>query len=583
MSRFGYELFNGPSSPAANFIQWIPGWWYYCNGLPIDSGISSAGDHWLLIGSTLSGESPREVVQNYLSSGSKTIFKADGAFVIVINRSNNVIEIVRDRTGLIPVFYATGEKGITFSNWSKNVIKYCGMETIPSDAILEQYPIYRVSIPPNSPYKEVKHLPARYGLRMKDNQIFNIDLPLLDPEGTPYLSIDSASDDLGERLSNAIKKRIPSGKKIGAWLSGGIDSSLIVALMRKHYTGNIKTVFISFEEYNRNYEKYAKEVAEKYATDHAELIIGRKDYVNNWVDAITILQAPLNNPGSAVGQETALRALDGNIDVMLSGVGADTIFGGPYRAPMMYLSYYGKYLPDKYRDIIRGLSTMIAEKYFISKSIAMSLRALGTPFDTYIHSENAFGKKLLVDQVFMNDAWEKTLHTCKNYIKDDNLTDLFYFHMLNWHPATVSSTVLLGYQHNVFFHFPFWDYDLVRNSRRIPINIRYHYRTKKAALKRYAENYFKPSFINKSKEGFGVPLGKWFAQPEFASLLYLPLEERSIKRGWWNEKALKNIIKQHKLGNGTDETAEIIPWMTVNMELWARICIEGDSPDLYKI
>jgi asparagine synthase (glutamine-hydrolysing) len=115
------------------------------------------------------------------------------------------------------------------------------------------------------------------------------------------------------------------------------------------------------------------------------------------------------------------------------------------------------------------------------------------------------------------------------------------------------------------------------------MHLRYYYSTKKAALKRYAEKYFEKSFIHKPKEGFGVPLGQWFVKPEFAPMLGLPLEERSLRRGWWKEKDLRQIMELHKSGKGTDKSAESIPWITTNLELWARICLEGDSPDQYKV
>ena len=155
--------------------------------------------------------------------------------------------------------------------------------------------------------------------------------------------------------------------------------------------------------------------------------------------------------------------------------------------------------------------------------------------------------------------------------------------MLDWNPATVTAEVLLGFHYGVVFLFPFLDYELIKNSSRLPIYLRYYYKTKKAVLKRYAQNFFDKKFIYKPKEGLGVPLGMWFSRPESEPFLNLPLEERSLKRGWWKEKEVKPIIDLHRQGNGSDESAESIPWILINLELWMRICVEGDSLDLYKI
>ena len=80
-----------------------------------------------------------------------------------------------------------------------------------------------------------------------------------------------------------------------------------------------------------------------------------------------------------------------------------------------------------------------------------------------------------------------------------------------------------------------------------------------------------------------MPLGTWFSRPELRPFLSLPLEQRATNRGWWNPRELRNSIEFHLAGAGSDDSAESVPWIAANLELWARIFLDGDSPDLYTV
>jgi len=369
---------------------------------------------------------------------------------------------------------------------------------------------------------------------------------------------------------------------LGAWLSGGNDSSLLVALAREHYEGPIKTIFVTFEDCPRNYSKDASRVSKQFQTEHLEVMVSPGDYLNLWAETIHSLEAPLRHPGT-IGQLAAFKQVPGGVDSIMAGEGADSVFGGPFWAVMILLSYLANVLPGGLRKLFNEISKKIGGKTFLSKSIVKSLEALSTPLSEYMLHELTIGDEKTVDDVFGSGTWKRTIHNLQGSIGNEPLRDSLFFLMSSLVPTTVAANVRLGFRRNLIPIFPFLDYELMRNSYRLPVHLRYHYSTKKAALKNYARNFFDRKFIYKPKEGFGVPLGKWFTKPEFEPFLNLPLEERSLRRGWWKEKELRKIIESHRTGEGDDNTAESIPWITVNLELWARVCLENDSPDLYKI
>ncbi len=579
-----FELLNGEKPEAGDFTAWVPGWWYHSAGLPLKTGELSGGYRWILAGWFLGEEKPSVVIGRFLKSGdAETLFNADGQFILAIyDGSRRSVQIYRDRAGMLPLVYGSGKKGFACSIWIENVRSLAGIEGKASKEVLGELPVYRITLPPASIIDKVGSLSGECSLNIDDKGITLNEHPMFPSKDARYNTLKAASDYFGETLSEGVRKRIDGLKDIGVWLSGGNDSSLLVALLRKYFNGNISTIFVTFEDYDRDYRKYAREVASQFETDYSEVVVGVKDYLNLWAETIHIIQEPINGP-STIGQVAALKQVSSSVEVLLHGDGADTIFGGPYWAPMLYMSYLGGILPRPLRRYLAQVSKNMRATGFLSRAMAKSLKALGTSMREYIHSEIVFGVEEQIDDVFNRGTWRHSVDDFQRYIKSDPLNDMLLFLILHWHSIWIGSFKRLGFYFDVPYMFPFMDYELLKYSVKLPVHLRYHYATKKAPLMKYAEGYFDKSFIYKPKEGFGVPLQKWFSMTDSIPFLNLPLEERSLRRGWWKENELKKIIDLHKLGQGTDESAESIPWITTNLELWARICLEGDSPDLYKI
>jgi len=580
--KFTFDLFHGDQSPSKDFVGWVSKWWYRSVGLPIEKGVLPTGDEWLLVGWFLSEGSPSEIISKFRSTGVETLFEADGQFILVIySKYDDTLYIYRDRTGTVPIVYAKGENGLAISLWASHVSDLAGIGKSVSTSF-KQLPLYRVIIDSSTLLDGVNALSSRCSMRIRDKKITLDEHPMVPANEELFPTLQVASDVLGENLSRSVKKRVQNCNDIGAWLSGGNDSSLIVALLRRHYSRNIRTIFVTFEDYKQSYGDYARQIAKKYETDHIECILTLKEYLNLWAETIYSVQDPLNSPNT-IGQAAALKMLAGSIGSILTGEGADTIFGGPYWTPLLLLSYMGGVMPGFLRRLIFNLSEKMNGTTYMTKIIAKGLRASGTPVRDYIHSENAFGMKKLVDPVFGSGTWQATITSLHPYIRSNMYSDLFVFLLLDYHPAHIAASRRLGYWHGLPDVYPFLDYELIQHSQRLPARLRYHFSTKKASLKLYAKDFFDTEFIYKPKEGFGVPLSTWFTRREFEPFLKLPLEERSLRRGWWNESELKKVIDLHIAGYGNDKTAESIPWIATNLELWARICLEGDSPGAYKV
>jgi asparagine synthase (glutamine-hydrolysing) len=401
------------------------------------------------------------------------------------------------------------------------------------------------------------------------------------PTEEEYPDMNISSQVLGDVLSRSIQKRIEISKRMGVFLSGGNDSSLIVAIVRKFYLKKLRTLFVTFEDNPRDYGHHAQEVADRFGTDHSSVTLSPRDYVGVWADTIKVLQTPVPMP-CHIGIHHALKMLSGDVDLMIDGDGADTVFGSSIWPEMIFLSRINRFIPTYLKDGIGRLAHSMSCNTTIVRIAEMIKTALNSSLYEYPHVNAAMISESEFNQIFLRGDWQQAVHFRQGFARGDFYKGLFSYLMLHGIPEDLATTVRLGLSQGIFFAYPFLDYGLLQASMRLPNKHRYHYRIRKAPLKKYSLNYFDKDFVYKPKEGFGVPLASWFTKKEFEPFLMLPLEERSLKRGWWKELELKRIIDLHRRGEGNDSSAEAIPWIVINLELWARICIDGDSPSQYK-
>lgn len=583
MSIFKFDLFHGIKLPNEKFSEWAPSWFFNNEGFPFSIGNVQGGTKWILVGWFINNQNPQSVVQYFLNTqDTEYLYKIDGQFILAIySEKDGSVEIFRDRVGIFPIAYTQSQNGIVISTDINEIKQIADIIPFPSSGIFELWPLYRKTFAPVSPFEKIYSLAPEHSLHIKGTSFVENSHSMQISDERKFRDLNTSSQTLGEVLSQAVQKRINSSKRMGVFLSGGNDSSLVVALIRKYYPDNLKTLFVSFEDNPRDYGHYAQHVADRFATDHSGIYMRPNDYVENWAETIHVLQTPVPMP-CHIGINYALKKLSGDVDLMIDGDGADTVFGSSIWPQMIFLSRISKWIPKIIKDIFEQVTHLISVNTTIGRAMGMGITAINSTLYEYPHVNAAMISKKEFNQFFLKGDWQKAVDYRQSFAEGDFYAGFFSYLMLHGIPEDLAIPVRLGLSKCIFFTYPFLDYELLQSSMRLPNRHRYHYRIQKAPLKKYCLNYFEREFVYKPKEGFGVPLSLWFTKKEFAPFLMLPLEERSLKRGWWKEKEIKRIIDVHQRGEGNDSSAETIPWILINMELWARICIDGDSPTLYK-
>lgn len=583
MGTITFDLLHGEILPGRGFREWIPSWWYRSEGISTVIGEVQGNYRWLLAGWFINDHNTHDVVNKFAANHDvEYLYKIDGQFILLYNSIlEDSLEIYRDRVGTFPIVYAKHEGVTAISIDIGELRQIIEVTPSPSTAFFEQWPLYRKTFPPFTPYHGIHGLAPEHSLIIKGNSIIENNHPMIFPDEVEFPDMSTSSRILGGVLSQSVEKRIDCSKRMGIFLSGGTDSSLVVALVRKYYPGNLRTLFVTFEDNERDYREYARKVADQYSTNHSTVEMSPVDYVRDWAETVKVLQAPIPMP-CHIGIYHALRMLNGEVDLMIDGDGADTVFGSSIWPQMIFLSRIGNWIPGLLKKGIDKFSELLPDESLLKRIVNMCLTAVKNPLHTYPHVNAAMISEDDFTKLFLRGEWQQAVNYRKSFAAGDFYKGFFSYLMLHGIPEDIATSVRLGLSQSIFFTYPFLDYELLQASMRMPNRHRYHYRIRKAPLKRYALDYFDEDFVYKPKEGFGVPLSKWFMKKELEPFLMLPLEDRSIKRGWWREDELKRIIDIHKAGRGNDNTAEAIPWIIINMELWARICIEGEPPALYQ-
>jgi asparagine synthase (glutamine-hydrolysing) len=492
----------------------------------------------------------------------------------------DVTTIFRDRTGVLPLVYAQRGQELLISTRLDSVVSKLGIAPRPNPVVFDDWPSFRRTFAPDVPFEGVRALSGEHALRVEQGRADAVLLPLPVPRVPRYRTLAEAAGSLGQALSNAVRRRVERPDRLGALLCGGTDSSLVVALVREYFSGPVRTLFVTFDDNPRDYGHYAAQVANRFGTEHESLRISADAFAAEWPRTVKKLATPVPMP-CHVGFSAAIGHLAGLVDTMIDGDGADTVFGGFLWPQGLALSAVGSVIPPAMRRRLLDWSQQCGATTG-QRLIGMGLQALGTPFRQYPHVSAAMVGEATHQRVFRRGNWAAGIEHRMNFASNGRFSDgLYSCLMLHSIQESITTAVRLAMGKGILFTYPFLDYEVLQASQRLPLRLRYHYRYRKLPLRTFAGKYFSHDFLFKPKEGFGVPLGRWFGQKRFAPILGLALEERSLKREWWDEREVRDVMHRHMAGAGTDSSAETLPWIIANLELWARICLDGDDPTLY--
>lgn len=527
------------------------------------------------------------ILWGYIEWGiEKLLSKLNGmyAFALWDKRSKRVI-VARDRLGVKPLYYHIDSHSFTFASEIKSLFPAGVQAQLNQDALPAYLGLGYVPAP-ETLFSAVHKLPIASYAVVEGNRI-NLQTYWTLPDEPDY-SFDEAlwRESVAEQLDRSISMQLVSDVPLGAFLSGGIDSSAVVAFMSRHSSVPVKTYAIGFEgdAASRYYNElpYARQVAQKFETDHHEIIV-RPDVAKLLPRLIWQLDEPMADSAFLTTYLVSEFARK-DVTVILSGVGGDELFAG-YRRYLgeRYVSGYNR-LPGALQSLFRRVAAYLPSDRH-SRLLNISRLARAFVLSTDLSSEQRYRSyvqmfapeaiaALLKEAPSVDDPIAKVFEQSRS---SDFLNRLLHVDALTQLPDDLLLlTDKMSMTVSLECRVPLLDHELVELAARIPSSIKIRGGTLKYLFKEALRGVLPNEILDRQKRGFGAPMGAWL-KDQLQPLMHHVLSPRSVgARGLFHPQAVQRVMTEH-LTRQADHSDHL--QALVNLELWCRLYLDGESVD----
>jgi asparagine synthase (glutamine-hydrolysing) len=513
------------------------------------------------------------------------------AFAIWDGRTRELV-LARDRFGVKPLYYVRHEDGsLSFASEIKALLAAGAASPTLNVAALPDYLANHAPSGDETLFEGIQRLPPGCTLRWQDGQIEierYWELSFASQGGERRSERDLIAE-YGERFADAVRMRLMSDVPLGMFLSGGIDSAAITATMSRLVDEPIKTFSVAFAEREANELRYARLVAERYRTDHHEVIVSPAEFFAALPKLVWHEDEPLAHP-SSVALYFVSRLAAEHVKVVLTGEGSDeTLAGyGRYWITVHNLAlgrWYERLVNDKIRDAVRAgidrLATPAAVRQKLRRTFLYLPADLSTLyFDNFAvfsgREQSALLTPALRERVAGISPYAAQRHALDASDAQSLLNQLLdvdaqtYLHELLMKQDQMSMAA------SIESRVPFLDHPLVEFAAQLPERLKLRGLTTKYVLRQAMRDALPAEILSRKKMGFPVPIGSWFRGPFRRIVDEYVLSDRARARGLFNPTYVRQLVGRHCRG-GENHSERL--WALVNVEMWHRLFLEGEAAD----
>jgi asparagine synthase (glutamine-hydrolysing) len=517
------------------------------------------------------------LLELYIREGVECLHKVNGFFAIAIHdRSDDSIFIARDRFGVKPLLIFQDPDCLIFASEMKAIMAYDIDKSLNYEALYEYLHLNYIPAP-ETIFRKVRKLLPGHSIFIKNSKVEeNTWYNLPSTTETPVPSYLNAQNTLQSKMDEAVERRLVSDVPLGAFLSGGIDSSVVVALASKH-TKHLSTFSIGYKDEPLFDEtKYAKLVANKFQTNHTVFSLTNKDLFNHLQEVLEYIDEPFAD-SSALAVYILSKETRKHVTVALSGDGADEIFGG-------YMKHHGEWVLRNggfKSQVVKMLgpvwNVLPASRNSTFGNLVRKLRKFNDGLsqsnaDRYWQWCGYADEDYLKDLISFKYDGEKTknlkaYHT-RNIGKENNMNDVLRSDVNLVLPGDMLTKVdLMSMANSLEVRSPFMDVNVVDFAFKLPPDYKINGQGRKRIVQDTFRNILPPELYNRPKHGFEVPLLKWFQQ-ELNSWIFDDLlnDEHLKDQGLFTTESIKNLKLQLNSSNPGDAVARI--WGLIVFQQW---------------
>jgi asparagine synthase (glutamine-hydrolysing) len=478
---------------------------------------------------------------------------------------SRVLRLVRDPAGILPLYYVANAKQLAFASEPKALLALMPEHRDVDLDSLAEYLIRRSVAAPHTLFKGIRKLEPGHvlaiepGGRVTDSTYWSI--PNREPDAG--LSADDAIEQTHAALVRSVRNRLVADVPVGAYLSGGLDSSLIVAIARAQRAAPINTYSAGFGDARFDELPYARDVSTQLRTSHHEVTVGPDDFIALWEELTWFRDAPLSEPADVAVYKLAREARK-DVKVILSGEGSDELFGGypKYRAAKLFAPV-DALLPNA---VVRPLAEELQRR--LPRGLAklrIPLRALAAaPALRHDAWFSAFSDRDLASLAPRTNGRRDRSPLGKG----DVIQQMLYADCHAW----LSDNLLergdrMSMAASVETRPPFVSRELFETAFKIPTRFKAGVTRAKWIVKEIARQYLPSRIVDRKKIGFRVPLDRWFRNDIQGFATDMLLSRTSFVSTALDRREVARIVGDHHRGH-RDNRMKM--WVLLSLELWHR-------------
>jgi asparagine synthase (glutamine-hydrolysing) len=516
-----------------------------------------------------------------------------GMFAFAIwDRRRETLFIARDRFGVKPLYYAvTADGSLYFASEIKALLASGAVSAALDESALPEYLSSHSTFGRGTMFVGVHRLEPGHTLTWRDGEI----------AVAPYWDLHFAAKfdrsrseaslvaEYGERFREAVRMRLMADVPLGTFLSGGIDSAAITAVMSDLIDEPVRTFSVAFAERDANELAYARLVAERFRTEHREVVVSPAEFFDALPQMLWQEDEPIAHPSSIPLYFVSKLAAE-HVKVVLTGEGSDEVLGGynRYRTTLYNMRYgtgYERFIPAAGRAAIRGAIESLPRGSRARQKLARTFLTLPADLESlYLDNFAVFSRHRL------RDLWSPAARqrlgalspyaSAERYLADTDATtlldELLYVDTKTYLHELLMKQDQMSMAASIESRVPFLDHELVEFAARLPDRMKVRGLTTKYVLRQCMTGILPAEILSRKKMGFPVPVGAWLRGPYRFVLDELVLGPRALARGLFDGAALRRLVASHSSGEANH--AERL-WSLINLELWHRLQLDGESVD----
>ncbi|MGD1072890.1 MAG: asparagine synthase (glutamine-hydrolyzing) [Bryobacteraceae bacterium] len=526
------------------------------------------------------------ILHAYEQYGEACLSGFRGMFAFAIwDSPNDTLLCARDRLGIKPFYYYWDGSTFVFASEIKSLLAHPAVGARLEESVVPEYLAFGYLSGDRTLFSDIRKLLPGHKLRLR----LNGGTPSLDVErfwDVPESRNEKRSDtewiaECRSRLEETVRMRLMSDVPLGMFLSGGVDSSVIAALMKRMTSTPVRTFAVGYAETQFSELAYARQVATHLGTDHHEVVVGMEEFFNALPELVWHEDEPIAWP-SSVSLYFVARLAAEHVKVVLTGEGSDELFGGYgryrfYEVNQRYARLY-RILPAALRGAIRGL---VANSGLFSGSFRRKLQHTfvgrgddleSLYLDNFYSAFSASEQKRTFPALPREDVYAGYMRYRDAASGRSELERLLYADQKTYLVELLMKQDQMSMACSIESRVPFLDHPLVEFAAQVPGHLKIRNGEGKYILKRAVEDLLPRKIIYRKKMGFPTPLRQWLRNPQSLPIDSFLTSTDGLVASFTDLPALKSLLDRHRSG-AEDATDRI--WRLLNLQLWGDIFLLG--------